>query len=124
MTVVIVDDHAQIRALLRQLVENIGFQVLGEAADGAEALEVVGRVDPQVVVLDGRMPTLDGLVTTQRLRERHPDVKVIAHTSDPEMAKQMVALGAFASVEKGASAELRRMLLSLPLDPQLHQRAS
>lgn len=113
MAVVIVDDDAQMRGSLRRLVEDVGLQVLGEAADGDEALVVVERVKPQIVLLDGRMPTADGLITTQRLRARHPDVQVVAHTSDPEMAKQMVLLGAVASVVKGTPDELRGLLLNL-----------
>ena len=114
MTVVIVDDDAQMRKSLRRFVEDLGLQVLGEAVDGSEALEVVERVNPQIVLLDGRMPTADGLITTQRLRARHPHIQVIAHTSDPEMAKQMTLLGAVAAVVKGAPPdELRGLLLSL-----------
>lgn len=113
MAVVIVDDDSQMRGSLRQLVEDVGLQVLGEAADGEEALVVVERVKPQIVLLDGRMPTADGLITTQRLRARHPDVQVIAHTSDPEMAKQMMLLGAVASVVKGTPDQLRVLLLNL-----------
>ncbi len=113
MAVVIVDDDVQMRKSLRRLVEDLGLPVLGEAADGNEALEVVKRVKPQIVLLDGRMPTADGLITTQRLRARHPDVQVIAHTSDSDMAKQMTLLGAVAAVVKGAAPdELRRLLLS------------
>lgn len=113
MAVVIVDDDSQMRGSLRWLVEDVGLQVLGEAADGEEALVVVERVKPQIVLLDGRMPTADGLITTQRLRARHPDVQVIAHTSDPEMAKQMMLLGAVASVVKGTPDQLRVLLLNL-----------
>lgn len=113
MAVVIVDDDAQMRRWLRRVVEDVGLQVLGEAADGHEALEVVGRVSPQIVLLDGRMPTADGLITTQRLRARHPDIQVVAHTSDPEMARQMTLLGAVASVVKGAPDDLRALLMNL-----------
>ena len=113
MAVVIVDDDSQMRGSLRQLVEDVGLQVLGEAADGEEALVVVERVRPPIVLLDGRMPTADGLITTQRLRARHPDVQVIADTSDPQMAKQMMLLGAVASVVKGTPDQLRALLLNL-----------
>lgn len=113
MTVVIVDDDPQMRNLLRRVVEGAGLQVLGEAADGEEALEVVERVSPLIVLLDGRMAAADGPLTTQRLCAGHPHIQIVAHTSDPEMATQMILLGAAASVEKGASHELRRILRSL-----------
>ena len=116
MSVVIVADAAEMRAAVRRLVEAAGLEVLGEASNGSEALEVVERVDPRIVILDGRMPVADGLVTTEHLRARYPNVKVIAHTSDPELAERMLELGAVLSVEKGASGRLTRALMSL-MDP-------
>ncbi len=113
MAVVIVDDSAEMRSALRRIVEDAGLEVRGEASDGTEALDLVERVHPQIVILDGRMPTADGCVTTQWLKARYPDVKVVAHTSDPDLAEQMLLLGAVVSVDKGASNELARVLLRL-----------
>ncbi|RKE21135.1 response regulator [Streptomyces sp. TLI_171] len=68
--VLVVDDSEVIRQLIRVNLELEGFEVV-TAADGAECLEVVGRVDPDVVTLDVVMPRLDGLRTAARLRASH-----------------------------------------------------
>jgi DNA-binding NarL/FixJ family response regulator len=66
-TVLIVDDHASFRATARALLEAEGFEVIAEAADGAEALELVARMHPQVVLLDVQLPDLDGFEVAARL---------------------------------------------------------
>ena len=66
-TVLIVDDHAGFRASARALLEAEGFEVLGEAPDGPTALEQVRRLHPQVVLLDVRLPGLDGFGVAERL---------------------------------------------------------
>ena len=58
--VLIVDDHATFRATARQLLEAEGFEVVGEAADGASALEAIARLRPDVVLLDVQLPDTDG----------------------------------------------------------------
>ena len=66
-TVLIVDDHAGFRASARALLEADGFEVVGEAADGPEALEQARRLGPQVVLLDVQLPGLDGFAVADRL---------------------------------------------------------
>jgi DNA-binding NarL/FixJ family response regulator len=66
-TVLIVDDHAGFRASARALLEADGFEVLGEAADGESALEQAGYLHPQVVLLDVRLPGMDGFAVAERL---------------------------------------------------------
>jgi DNA-binding NarL/FixJ family response regulator len=60
-TVLIVDDHAEYRTSARALLEADGFDVLGEAGTGAEAIHAVGRLRPDVVLLDVRLPDVDGI---------------------------------------------------------------
>jgi DNA-binding NarL/FixJ family response regulator len=66
-TVLIVDDHAAFRASARALLEAEGFDVVGEAADGAGAVEAVAALRPEIVLLDIQLPDLDGLAVAQQL---------------------------------------------------------
>jgi DNA-binding NarL/FixJ family response regulator len=79
--VVIVDDQTLVRHGIRALLEIADVEVVGEAADGAAALEVVGDVAPDVILLDLRMPRYDGLWTLDRLREQGSDVPVLVLTT-------------------------------------------
>lgn len=72
-TVVIVDDHPEFRESASALLESEGFSVIGEAADGDQAIAAVERLRPQVVLLDIQLPDLDGFAVAERL----------AQTSDP-----------------------------------------
>jgi DNA-binding NarL/FixJ family response regulator len=65
--VLIVDDHPSFRASARVLLEAEGFDVVGEAADGAAALEEAGRLRPEVVLLDVQLPDIDGFDVAARL---------------------------------------------------------
>ncbi|MFI5042784.1 MAG: response regulator transcription factor [Acidimicrobiales bacterium] len=65
--VVLVDDHAGFRAQARALCEAHGLRVVGEAGDGADALEVVARLRPDVVLLDIALPDIDGFAVARRL---------------------------------------------------------
>jgi DNA-binding NarL/FixJ family response regulator len=66
-TVLIVDDHAEFRESASALLEAEGFAVIGEAADGDEAIAAVERLRPQVVLLDIQLPDLDGFAVAERL---------------------------------------------------------
>lgn len=82
LRVVLVDDQALVRTGFRMILEREpDIDVVGEAADGVDALEVVARELPDVVLMDVRMPRMDGIVTIRRLIERHPALKVIVLTT-------------------------------------------
>lgn len=80
--VVLVDDHRLVREGLRRTLEDAGLEVVGEARDGAEALELAAALTPDVVLMDVSMPVLDGLTATRRLRSRVPSARVVVLTID------------------------------------------
>jgi DNA-binding NarL/FixJ family response regulator len=80
--VLIADDQALFReALAALLTVQPGIEVVGEAADGREAVAAAGRLRPDVVLMDLRMPVLDGVAATRQLRVDHPGVRVLALTT-------------------------------------------
>jgi DNA-binding NarL/FixJ family response regulator len=82
-TVLIVDDHAEFRASARALLESEGFDVIGEASDGAAALDAVIRIQPEIVLLDIQIPEPDGLEVAERLAKTpQPPIVVLISSRD------------------------------------------
>ena len=82
LRVLIVDDQALVRAGFASILQREDdVDVVGEAADGVQALEAVARTRPDVVLMDVRMPRMDGIAATRLLRSRHPAVKVVVLTT-------------------------------------------
>lgn|SRR5262245_29283796 len=79
-TVLIVDDHAAFRASARALLDADGFQVVGEATDGIEAIRAVAALHPTIVLLDIQLPGLDGLAVAERLAQA-PEPPAVVLTS-------------------------------------------
>ena len=79
--VVIVDDQALLREGFRLILERAGMRVVGEAADGVEAVEVCRSSHPDVVLMDIRMPRLDGIEATRRIVARQPGVRIMVLTT-------------------------------------------
>jgi two-component system, NarL family, invasion response regulator UvrY len=76
--VLTVDDQARFRAAARDVIDaTAGFEAVGEAENGEEALAAVERLAPQLVLLDVRMPGLDGVAVARRLCEHHPETLVV-----------------------------------------------
>ena len=96
--VVLADDHALVREATAELLERAGgIQVLGQAADGLEALRLVGAMRPDVLLLDLAMPGLDGLEVTRRARELSPRTAIVALTAHEEQPYVLAMLEAGAS---------------------------
>jgi DNA-binding NarL/FixJ family response regulator len=121
--VMIVDDHEMVRDGLAILIE--GFEdlaLVGEASNGAEAVELCSKVEPDVILMDLSMPKMDGIATTRVLREYHPGVQIIALTSSQDAEQQRLAkqAGATKFLLKNASVseieEAIRFVFSLERD--------
>ncbi len=98
----LVDDNPDVRYLTRLTIECEACEVVGEAANGAEAISVAEELQPDAVVIDLKMPLMDGLKATRILRYRFPDLQIIvmSGSDDPVMARQIGTAGADAAVDK------------------------
>jgi len=112
ITILIVDDHAVVREGLRAFLGlQAGFEIVGEAADGDEALERAAALDPDVILMDLVMPRLDGVSAMRELRHRCPRSRVIVLTSFLEDDRLLPALEAGAAgylLKNSQPAELAR----------------
>lgn len=104
--VLIADDHEIVRAGVRLLLESqADIQVVGEAVDGRQALDMVLKLQPDLVLMDVAMPVMNGLEATQRIKEAFPAVQVLVLTmhEDERYFFQILQAGASGYVVKGAS---------------------
>ena len=112
--VLLVDDHAVVREGLRNfLALQDGMEIVGEASDGAEALEQAQRLEPDVILMDLVMPGLDGIGAMRQLRVRSPGSRVIVLTSFLEDERVLPAIQAGAAgylLKNVAPAELARAI--------------
>ncbi len=108
--VLLADDHDLVRAGFRSLLQNFeGVQVIGEAADGQQALRLVESLKPDLVLMDIAMPELNGLEATARIVEQFPSVRVmiLSMHANEEYARRALRAGALGYLLKRAStAEL------------------
>ncbi len=101
--VLIVDDHAILRDGIRSLLERQpGLAVVGEASNGYEALAQVEKLQPDIVLMDVSMPVMDGLEATRRIKQTHPDIRVLILTQhdNREYVKSLLQAGASGYVLK------------------------
>lgn len=105
--IVIVEDNEVSRTLLRTLLRNAGYEVIGEARDGLSGLELVDRLQPDLVCLDVIMPKLDGMKVLAKLRRETPDIPVLMITghADREAVENMIKEGASGIVVKPFNAK-------------------
>jgi DNA-binding NarL/FixJ family response regulator len=91
-TVLVVDDHDGFRSFARALLQAEGFEIVGEAIDGASALEAVAKLRPDMVLLDVQLPDLDGFQVAERLAERDdPPLVVLVSTRDAASYRRRLA---------------------------------
>jgi len=96
--ILLVDDHAMVRRGMRDFLElHDDLEIVGEAADGAAAVEQAALLAPDIVVMDLLMPGVDGIEATARIRAANPAIEVIALTSFVEEARVVAAIEAGAS---------------------------
>ena len=130
--VLLADDHTLVRAGIRALLERVeGVEIVAEAGDGRQTLELIERYRPDVVLLDLSMPTLNGLEVLKEAREKFLDVRFIVLTvhDNDEYAIQALRSGAAGFIPKSAaSTDLETALTAVLegedyLSPQISQQA-
>jgi DNA-binding NarL/FixJ family response regulator len=101
--VLLVDDEPRLRAQLGAVLVDYGVVVLGEAGTGREGVELACRLQPDVVLMDLRMPELDGIAATRQLSELLPSAAVIMLSAyeDPALMSEASEAGAYAYLIKG-----------------------
>jgi response regulator NasT len=112
--VLLADDHARLREALRDLMVETGFEVVGESADGADAVAMATELEPDIVVIDLRMPVLNGLDATRLIKDVRPAIQVVVLSAfeSPELERQAREAGAFAYLDKGTMVRsMHRVLL-------------
>lgn len=112
--VLLADDHDRLRGALRDLLTESGFEVVGESGDGADAVALARLHEPDIVVIDLRMPVLNGLDATRLIKDARPATQVVVLSAfeSPELERQALDAGAFAYLDKGALARrVHRVLL-------------
>jgi DNA-binding NarL/FixJ family response regulator len=131
MRVIVVDDQTVVREGLVTSLETMqGVEVVGSASDGEEAVELVAAVSPEVVLMDLRMPRVDGVEATRRIRADHPETQVVVLTTyaDDESIVGALRAGAIGYLTKDAGRDhIRRALEAAAsgqavLDPEVQTR--
>lgn len=118
ISVLLVDDHSLVRRGFRRILEDeIGITVVGEAADGAEAVKLADELHPKVIVMDCAMPGMNGLDATRQILAKHPQALVLMLSMHPEetLVRQALDAGARGYVLKNAvdlelGAAIRRVV--------------
>ncbi len=116
MKILIADDHSLMLAGVKQALENDhGFEIVGEAGTGPEVMPLIKRRSPEIVLLDLRMPGIDGLSLLQRIRVEHPEVKVVmcSVSTDPDQIQ--------AAFKRGAAGYILKTINPLDLGSAIRQ---
>lgn len=108
--VVLVDDDSFLRGELRGLLEDFGFEILGEAVEGREAVRLASMLRPDVLLMDLRMPLMDGIEAARRIASLKLPTKVVMLSAynDPALGKEATRAGVYAYLVKGCSPDVIR----------------
>jgi len=111
--VLLADDHKIVRQATRLYLESAGLTVVGEAGDGAEAIELARSLRPDVIILDIHMPILTGIEAARRIRHDDPEVRILALTAynEPAYVHALLDAGADGFILK--TAELAELLRAI-----------
>jgi two-component system response regulator DegU len=101
------DDHRMLREGLRRSMIDQGFDVVGEARDGEEAVRLAEELHPEVILMDVTMPEIDGVEATRQIRASHPDIKIVMLTmhADQDVLTSAIRAGASGYLVKDCSTE-------------------
>lgn len=115
----VVDDTDHVRTMLAEMLELDGFEVVGRAGSGDEAVRLATDTEPDVIVMDLKMPGIDGLETTRRIKETRPGQAVILYTAylDPVIEAEAKQAGVTLCLGKiDGLPELERQISRLTLE--------
>jgi two-component system, NarL family, invasion response regulator UvrY len=109
----VVDDHDMLREALVELLVQAGFEIVGQAADGVDAVALAKQLEPEVVLMDLRMPVLGGLDASRLIKDACPAIQVVLLTAfeSPALQQQAEEAGCFAYLVKGAPPGDLRLVL-------------
>ncbi len=93
-TILIVDDAAFMRMMIKEILTKNGFDVIGEASDGAEAVEKYGELNPDLVTMDITMPEMDGITALKKIKDTDPNAKIIMCSAMGQQAMVIDAIQA------------------------------
>ena len=114
MKVLLAEDHKIVRQGTRLYLESVGVEVIGEATNGREAIELAGRLQPDVILMDIHLPELTGVEATRRIRHEYPDIRILVLTAYNEPAYVHALLDAGAPrfhidcIERGTQLRISR----------------
>jgi DNA-binding NarL/FixJ family response regulator len=123
MRVVIADDHRLVLDGIKRALEADGeFEIVGETQSGTQVLPLVGRTKPDLVLLDVRMPHMDGLACLDEIKRRHPDVKVVmlSASTNSDLFEVPLRRGASAYIVKTVNPEDLPGTLRQALEGNIH----
>lgn len=104
--VLVVDDQHAAQLGLEALLSTLGdIEVIGHAGNGREAVQIVDSESLDLILMDGRMPVMDGFEATRAIKEQHPEIAVIVYSIYGNLEKEAAAAGADAFLVKGCSAD-------------------
>lgn len=127
--IILVDDEEEVRKSIIKKIDwkSAGFQVVGDAENGQEALEKIEVLEPDVVLTDIRMPYMDGLTLSERIRQKYPSIKLVIFSGfdDFDYAKQAIKLNVIEYILKPVNVEEMTAILKKikkTLDEEIEQR--